>query len=682
MKHVTFDFETVPFRPGYQAPAAVGAGFVWPSGEETILHWSQCEDALRSILTSGTLLVGHHSAFDMAVAAASFPRLQPLIFEAYEANGITCTMRRAQLLDIFEGKRQGWRDADGVGRKPSYALAALASRFLGIPMSKGEDSWQRQFGTLAHLPVESWPADAKEYVLGDVRATDRLYRLQESAPAAALVDQYTKARVMFGIQLMTVWGIRTNAEGVRILERKTQQRLEELEKFLQTPEDWGDDNPNPNEPPLIRDNRKRSRDTKAAKLRMIRSTLGDAYDPAEVLVAVLAEIDQARAEKRAVRPLFPGIRLTDTGNVSLDAEACEDSGDAVLEAYAEITSTKTTLAKDVDALLKGTTHPIHSRFDVVATGRKSSSGPNIQNPGRKGGVRECFVPRPGFVFLQSDFSTLELCTLAEYCVVNIGYSELARVLNAGEDPHITLGANLGGLTYAEAMERYLAGDPAVDQLRSTAKPGNFGLPGGMGVASFRAYAKQSGVILSEEDAKRLKEMWHRSYPEMRAYFKLVESRRDPRAREGDKGQYMVHQLYSNRVRGLAPFPAACNSPFQGLGADASDAAHWAVTRAMYTDMRSPLYGCHLVNYLHDELIAEVPDDDRLSDRGDALRSTMVSAANKYLPNVPVKASAAVAMRVWSKGAHRIERDGKLVPWDLNACDCAKCNKTRKGLGLK
>lgn len=662
--HVTFDFETCLIRPGYTLPLPVAAGFVWPNGTETIVHWSQCEDALAAVLDADVLIVGHHVAFDLAVAAAQYPRLQPRIFKAYDEDRVTCTMRRAQLIDTFEGKRQGYRNDRGAWVKPQYALAALSRRFLGLALDKNADSWQRRYSEVIHLLPEQWPEEARTYLLDDIRSTDRIFTLQENTKIA-LHDEYNKSRTMYGVQLMTAWGLRTDYAGVMRLERRALERLAELEEFL-----IGEG--------LVRDDKKRSRDTHAAKILMIKETCPE-VDP----VDVLASIKQAKAADNAesttthikalVRTLPPALRLTDTFEVSLDAEACEDSESEVLAAYGEITSTKTTISKDVKDLLQGVTYPVHSRFDIVATGRNSASSPNIQNPGTEGGVRECYVPRPGCVFLQSDYSTLELCTLAEYCVEVVGFSELGRILNAGEDPHSTVGANMIGVSYARFREMLKAGDKAAKNARKAAKPVNFGFPGGMGPKSFVAFAKGYKLTFTIAQAQEFRDVWHRTYPEMRPYFAMVNSRKDPR----DPTLYMVHQIRTNRIRGGAKYCAACNSPFQGLGADCTQRAHWALTKAMYLHRSSPLFGSRIVNFLHDEMIVECPDDDRLEERGQELQRIMVTSANELLHHVPVRASAPVAMRVWSKNAHRMEDAGRLIPWSPTACGCEECNDYRK-----
>ncbi len=74
----------------------------------------------------------------------------------------------------------------------------------------------------------------------------------------------------------------------------------------------------------------------------------------------------------------------------------------------------------------------------------------------------------------------------------------------------------------------------------------------------------------------------------------------------ETGVAEIVQLYSHRTRGMVPYTAACNTFFQGLGADGAKAALWDVTLRCYADETSPLYACRPVNFVHDQILMEVP----------------------------------------------------------------------------
>src|SRR5690606_32482748 len=117
--------------------------------------------------------------------------------------------------------------------------------------------------------------------------------------------------------------------------------------------------------------------------------------------------------------------------------------------------------------------PIHSYFEVLReTGRTSSSNPNLQNLPRVDGVRECYVPRPGNVYISCDYDKAELHTLAQLCMDYFGESKLAEALNNGIDPHLQMAANILGIPYEEAKDRLKAKDKEVKDTRQMAKAAN------------------------------------------------------------------------------------------------------------------------------------------------------------------------------------------------------------------
>src|SRR5688500_14701739 len=200
-------------------------------------------------------------------------------------------------------------------------------------------------------------------------------------------------------------------------------------------------------------------------------------------------------------------------------------------------------------------------------------------------MRECFIPRPGYLFCSVDFDTFELRTWAQVCLWSVGQSRLATVLNAGGDPHVELGASMAGLSKEEGYKR--AKDPEFKKTyRQPAKAGNFGFPGGMGGRRFRVAARKQGIFLSEQECYALRDAWLRQWPEASLYFAWINGQcRRPAMPEALESQSYVPQLthyVSKRARGKVPYTAACNSYFQGLAADAAKAAGWALTKEMYS----------------------------------------------------------------------------------------------------
>ena len=112
------------------------------------------------------------------------------------------------------------------------------------------------------------------------------------------------------------------------------------------------------------------------------------------------------------------------------------------------------------------------------------------------------------------------------------------------------------------------------------------------------------------------------------------------------------------------------------------------------DRDSPLYGCRLVNYVHDEFILECPEE-RAHEAVMELQRLMVEGAAPYLPDVPPTVSKPIVARCWSKKAQQVWEIGKpgnkhkpandtdrLVPWDDVKCECDTCESARKKKGDK
>jgi hypothetical protein len=145
--------------------------------------------------------------------------------------------------------------------------------------------------------------------------------------------------------------------------------------------------------------------------------------------------------------------LTATGQISLSEEACQRAGHPTLLSYQLYGSRKNLLSR-LEGLEKGYDKPLSSRFDSLKeTGRTSCSkgdyGHPLQNMLRIPGERECFVPRPGNVFIACDYDGFELCTLAQVCLWAVGESRLAQVINEGRDVHLFRASEALGEPYED-----------------------------------------------------------------------------------------------------------------------------------------------------------------------------------------------------------------------------------------
>jgi DNA polymerase-1 len=641
-----WDTETALIAQGLAAPPLACLSYE-TFDARGLLHWTEAVPFFeRHLRDESVLFVGHHVAYDFAVMAAHEPRLLPLIFKAYKENRVTDTMLRMKLLDISVGHFRGYDQEienektgkiSSVFRKFDYNLDFCYRRATKGKDALDKDTWRLRYGELIPVPMAEWPEGAKHYSQKDATATRVVYEFEEWYEQQVikqylalenrhihnpepLADQFRQARAAFWIELMAVWGIRTNPDFVGTLEEEVIEYEAKLQKIL---EDEG----------------------------LVRS------DGSRIMAAVEHRMRIA-CESAGREP-----RKTDKGNIKTSEEACKETGDPILLAYADYNSLSAVQSKDVPLLLEGREMPIHARFEsIVATGRTSCSKPNIQNIRRLPGIRECFVPRPGKVFIDADYDGLELRTLAQVCMSWLGKSALADVLNKGDDPHLSVASTILHRPYSDIKSRKK--EPDVFNARQLGKAANFGFAGGLGYTSFVSYAKMSGVIITEEEAKELKVNWMKTFPEMKDYFALIDSwTREMSREENPDGCLAIEHLFSKRLRGDCFYTVGCNSPFQGLGADATKAAGFLIAEECYIKKDSPLFGSRIVNYIHDQFLVETDDVPEAHDAAMRLAELMCIGAAPFLPDVPATVKEPLLARSWSKNAEQVWLEGRLVPWE-------------------
>ncbi len=290
------------------------------------------------------------------------------------------------------------------------------------------------------------------------------------------------------------------------------------------------------------------------------------------------------------------------------------------------------------------------------------SKPNLMNLPKEAGVRECFVPREGFVYCSVDYEALELHTLAQACLELVGESSLAEALNKGIDPHLLFACNylITDIPYDEAKKiRKDENHPKHELVvynRNVAKAYNFGAPGSLGVDTLVKFLKNSGIIVTRQFAKTMKDAYLSQWPEMKQYFRAIRDMIDPSAENTGTAE----QLFSGRIRGGVRYTALCNTYFQGLGADCAKESLHYLCKESYLEGGS-MYGSRLVAFIHDETIMEHPEH-LAAERGAIQAKIMREVGNRFCKDVPLKAEPCL-MRFWSKKAIETFEDGILVPWD-------------------
>lgn len=599
-RFLALDCETIWFEPGNMAPPLICVS--WYNGTESgIFHWTEAEKKLISIFkrcSKEAPLVFHNAPYDLAVFANQFPSLMPMIFDALDNNAIRDTRIRERLINI----------AEGTLKINKYSLQTLTQKYFSVNLDK--TTWRTGYAAFQNVPLDQWPDGAKQYAIDDATYTGKLYLEQEKNKLApqVFVDECNQNKYAFALRLVSNHGIMTDKKAIDKLKADTLALIGKIK------------------PDLLKSGLVRANDTRNTKL-----------------------------AQQMMLESWPNCPLTDTGKPCTDEEACEASGNPLLMKLSQYRQAQTLLSKDVESLEKGTEKPLHTNFEsLLETGRTSSSGPNIQNPRRMPGVRECYVPRPGTVFISCDYSMAELHTLAQVCYTLFGYSRLREKLNEGFDPHLDFASQLLNISYEEAVNKYKQGDSEVEEARQFGKILNFGKPGGLGAKRLTEFAKIYGVSITEQQAKKLTERWLDAWPEMREYFNWING-------ITGRGKGNIVQLYSNRLRGNVSYCEACNSFFQGLAADAAKDATYEVIRACYLLKDSPLFGCRIVNFIHDQIIMEAPED-KVDACAKELQKIMETTFNKWIPDLHIKAEPC-AMFQWTKLAKSCYNEkGELIPW--------------------
>jgi len=467
-----------------------------------------------------------------------------------------------------------------------------------------------------------------------------------------LTDERLMARKYFVLRLIEAAGLRTDASKVARFAADVDVKLSEIQDELVGAG-------------LVRPDG--SRNLKATVQRMIAAC--EAQGVAVPFSATAVKLMRSNEPDAGAK--FDKLIARGQG-VTIDKDVVDLVEDPILHKYAKFMATSTLKNKDVPLLRAGVTMPIHTSYGFAETGRTTSREPNVQNPRREPGVRECFVPRAGFVFMSADYPAIESRTWAQICHWLFGPTPLGDALRAGKDPHLVLAANMGHATYEQIGAAYRAEDPLAEKLRQFAKIGNYGFQGGMGPDTFIEYAASNGVKLAGlDEAKWIHAEWKRTWPENEPYFawvsgKLRASGVTLKGVDGKRPKQLADFVtaVSKRVRGRIGFTAAANTMFQSLAADIGGKALWDVAQEQYVDEASPLYGTRSVVFVHDEIIGEVRDVQPIASLAACrLAEVMRLAANEYIPDIalPPGSVKPTLAECWSKKSKsKIDPDTGLV----------------------
>jgi DNA polymerase-1 len=291
---------------------------------------------------------------------------------------------------------------------------------------------------------------------------------------------------------------------------------------------------------------------------------------------------------------------------------------ALVLQYRSLAKLKSTYADALVDLIHPETHRIHTSYNqtITATGRLSSSDPNLQNipvrteEGRM--VRAAFVPRRGWTMLSADYSQIELRLLAHYSQDPL----LVKAFQQDQDIHTR--------TAAEVFELFPS--MVTPEMRRQAKVINFGIIYGMG--SFRL-ARELGI--SQKMARTYIEHYFATYVGVKQF--IVET--IEKARQAGKvttllGRHRWLPDILSRNRNAREFAerTAVNTPLQGTAADLIKLAMIQLHKAL----NKKSLRAKMLLQVHDELVFEVPPDEVEAVQG-LVRSIMEGV---YELKVPLK----------------------------------------------
>lgn len=473
--------------------------------------------------------VGHNIKYDAKVLAASGIQLQPITFDSMVASYLLRPGARQHNLDTL-------------------ALQELQHETIPITELIGKGKTQKK---MSEVPLEK----LAHYAAEDADVTWRLYQ-----KFSKQIKREGLTRVLNEIELPLIEvlaavelnGIRLDSTVLKKLQKKVASRVKKLQQLI-----W----------------QQAGEEFNINSTQQLRTILFEKLGLSTAAVGrTQTGFSTAAAELTKLRDLHPLI--------------------ALLEEYRELTKLNNTYLTTLPELVDKKTGRLYTSFNqtVAATGRLSSSDPNLQNiPVRTElgeGVRAAFVADEGMVLVKADYSQLEL-RLAAHIAQD---DKMKAAFRAGEDIHRATAAWVYGVAPAAVTS----------EQRRMAKTLNFGVLYGMGPNKF---ARESG--LSPAEARGFIERYREHYAGVTRLFEAT-------IRQAEAMGYVEtlfgRKRYVPEIRSRTPAiraaaeRAAFNFPMQGTEADILKKA----MIQLYAVLQRDFPAARLVLTVHDELVVEAP----------------------------------------------------------------------------
>ncbi|MEF2847482.1 MAG: DNA polymerase I [Collinsella sp.] len=294
-----------------------------------------------------------------------------------------------------------------------------------------------------------------------------------------------------------------------------------------------------------------------------------------------------------------GLKKTKRGYYSTNAKVLSDLARdheivRLILDWREKSKIKSTYLDTLGPLRRGDGR-VHTTYNqtITATGRLSSSDPNLQNiPTRSElgrTVKTAFSAGEGSVFLAVDYSQIELRLLAHLS----GDEHLVRAFNEGEDFHAETAARVFGVPVSEVTPG----------LRSRAKAVNFGIVYGQ-----QAYGLSQSLRISMAEARDMIDRYYEAYPGVRTFLDNVVARAKQtgyaETMYGRRRHIPELKAKNSQLRGFGE-RTAMNHPMQGTAADIIKIAMARVSRRLEEEG----FAAHMILQVHDELDFECPVDE-------------------------------------------------------------------------
>lgn len=548
-----FDLETTGLDPftaeivGISFSFEPRSAYYVPLGHKELTRPLSLLDSFRKLFLSDKLKIGHNIKYDIEILKAAGIEVAGPLFD---------TMVAAYLLDPISGK---------------YALKILAKQFLGREMINlmeliGKDAGYNNF---AEVPLDL----AADYACSDAEATFGLFGIFDLALKAQKLDKLfhdIEMPVVGSLVEMEMNGVSIDTEQLAGMSKEIELKLKDLERHI---------------------------------------------------FAIAGETFNINSPKQLAFILFeklmlPVIKRTKTGP-STDVEVLEELAAQKIEIaeklmdYRQLTKLKSTYIDVLPTLVKPKTGRVHTSFNqtITATGRLSSSNPNLQNIPKE--IRSAFVAeKKDWVILAADYSQIELRVLAHLS----GDEQLIKAFNEGKDIHRSTAAEVYGVPE----------DKVTDEMRSSTKAVNFGII--YGISDF-GLAKQ--LKIKRTEAAEFIKRYFDKHTGVKEFI-------DKTIKEAHENGYVTTLLGRKRPLpdinspnyGLRSFAerTAINTPVQGTAADMIKVAMGRINSKFKTQ------NSKLLLQVHDELVFECPKDEV-----ETVKKMVEEEMVKAMPlNVPVK----------------------------------------------